>query len=72
LADDVESYAWFSVAAVSDVDFEKNRDLVEESLSGSQSALGQEKMETPRRCGIIVAAPVHGFVGWTSRVPTRL
>ena len=41
--DDVEAYAWLSIAAVGDVDHEKNRDIVKESLSDSQLALGQRR-----------------------------
>jgi TPR repeat protein len=42
--DHVEAYAWLSVAAVGgDADAAKYRDIVKESLSGSQLAQGQRR-----------------------------
>ena len=42
--DDVEVYAWFSVAAAGgNISAEKGRDIVKESLSESQLALGQRR-----------------------------
>ena len=42
--DDVESYAWSSVAAVGgNISAEENRDIVKKSLSESQLALGQRR-----------------------------